>query len=106
AKPLPRLNTAEPQRAIPDDAGAEERRGFFIGKCRRNRMRKRCRNHCTFGVTAVDLIAGETGGQAQIFPAAFAKLALSTCTLQPGDAHSLAGPSGRHTRADTADDAD
>ena len=106
AKPLPRLNPAEPQGAIPDDAGTGGAVPLLQRKIRRNRIGKRGRDHCIFGVPAVDLIAGEAGGQTQIFPAAPAMLTLTTSALQPGDAHSLAGPPDRHTRPDTADDAD
>ena len=59
SEPLTRLDAAQSQGAIADDAGAEQRRGFVIGKARWNGIGKPRRHDRIFRIPAVDLIAGE-----------------------------------------------
>src|SRR5437867_3712298 len=89
-EPLLRTHAAQPQRAETDDSGAEQRRGFGIGKTLRDFHRKRRRHDGKLSVAAVDVETGEPRALAQILPVAPAELAHAARAMQPRDADALA----------------
>ena len=85
----------QPQSAVADQAGAQQRRqrrGIAIGQ----REAVARVGDSEFGVTAVDLITGEARRIAQIFAAAHAEAALAASPAEPGYTDAL-------TNAETGD---
>jgi hypothetical protein len=106
AEALARLDTAEPQGAIPDDAGTQQRCRFLVREPRRQRICVTSRHDRIVRIAAVDLVAGEGRAQAQILPAAQTKLASAAGRLQPGNADPIAFLQIAHIPAQPLDDAD
>ncbi len=94
------------QRAVADEAGAEQRGGLGIAVLRGQREDVAMVGDGVFRVAAVDLVAGEAGAHAQVFAAA---LAIGTHAARPADprhADALAGRETIDAGADRGDDAD
>src|SRR5205807_9622416 len=106
AEPIARLHLAQLERAVADDARAEERRGLGIAEDRRDRVREALRDDRVVGEATVGVISGELGVLAKILPPAPARLAESTGMTKPGDAHTVAGPEAPRARARALDPTD
>ncbi len=81
--------TSELQRAVADQPGAEQRRGFGVAIAVRNRKHVACVGHGVLGIAAVDLVAGEARMVAEIFGALAAIGACAVGIAEPrhADAH-------------------
>ena len=78
------------QRAIADDAGAQQRRQLDVGVPRWQRVRESGWDRGEFGVAAVGVPAGVARLRAEILLAAHTELALPAGMAQPGDADTIA----------------
>jgi hypothetical protein len=85
------------QGAKSDDAGAEQRRGMFVGEILWERVDERFRRYGAFGEASVDRIAGKRRAIAKIFVAGAAVFAGAVGTMQPGYADARARLKARCT---------
>jgi hypothetical protein len=99
------LDLRAAQRAVADDAGAEERRGRLVGENRGDGVRKVLAHQGLLRITAVLVPAGVTRGAAQVLVAAPAVGAGAAGEAQPGDPHALADREPRAARAERLDGA-
>src|SRR5262249_27540668 len=90
AERAPRRTRGPAQRAVADDARAEQRRDFFVGELGWQRIRERFVDDRVFGVAAVVVPAREARFDAQVFVAALAKSADTTRVTQPSNADPIA----------------
>src|SRR5207247_10392400 len=79
-----------PQRAMADQAGAEERRRLLVGVALGNRKAEALVGDGVLGVAAVEVVAGEPGLVAEILAPARAVAAAAVRPSQPGDAQTAA----------------
>src|SRR5581483_419049 len=92
--------TSELQRAIADEAGAQERRGLQIGIAGWQREAESRVGDGVLGVAAVDVISGEAGAVAQVLAIGKAEAAVSAGPAQPGNAYAIADREAAHAMAD------
>jgi hypothetical protein len=83
-KPLTRFDSAEPQRAIANDARAEQRRCILVRKDRWDRVGESRGDDGILRIPAIDLIAGKPRSLAQVFPPACTEFTLFAGPLKPG----------------------
>jgi hypothetical protein len=69
SEPAPAPRLAPAQSAIADDASAKQGSNLRRGYTSRERIDEVFRGHEVFGIAAVDIIASEARGRAQIFVA-------------------------------------
>ncbi len=94
------------QRAMANQAGVHQRRRFAIVESRRHDEAEPLVRHGVFGITAVDLIAGETRPVAQILAAAAAEFANAARPAEPRHADAVADPQPLGAGAEGLDLAD
>ncbi len=95
-----------PQRAVPDDPGAQQRRGRLVVELGRDGVREGLVDHGVLRVTAVGIPPGELGLDAQVLVAPQAEAAPATRVAQPGDADSITGREARRRRPAPLDQPD
>src|SRR5207245_1552502 len=95
------------ERAIADQARAEQRRGFRGRVALRQGKAVAAVGKRKFGVASVDVVAGEARAVAQVFPAPSAIVAIPAGPAEPGHAHALSDAETLRARSpfdDLADD--
>ena len=98
-----RLDLSLLERAVADDASAQQRRSLLVRNAVRERQHVIRLSQQVFGVAAVDVEAGKFSIGAQVFLAALAELALSAGRIQPGQADPLTELALLHARAQRFD---
>src|SRR5262245_3282180 len=91
AEPPARRNVAALERAVTDDARAEQGRRLGVAEDRRHRVCERLRNHRVVGEAAVGVIAGVLRVLAEVLAPAPAGVADAAGPAKPGDTHSIPG---------------
>ena len=91
AQPLSRLDPAEHQRSVPDDAAAQKRRRLLVGERVGEGEHEVAAGRHPFGVPAVHRPAGELGLLAQILEPGSAVVACAVRASQPRQPHTFAG---------------
>jgi hypothetical protein len=91
AQHLAWADAADPQRAVADDPGAQQRRSLDVAQAVRKRIDEVGAGNDTLGIAAVDRPPGELGQLAEVLAAAQAVAAAAACAGQPRQAHPLAG---------------
>ena len=91
AQPLPRLDPAEHQRSVPDDAAAKEGRRLLVREPLGEREHEIAAGSDAFGVPAVHRPAGELGLLAQILEPSSAVVACAVRAPQPRQPDTFAG---------------
>ncbi len=100
------LQTRQPQRAVADGAGAQQRRGLDVGEDSGDGVGERGRHGHQLGVTAVGIAAGGAKVRAEVLIAGEASRAQAAGRIDPGDAHPIAGPEAVDAAAGGHDPAD
>src|SRR5438034_7287125 len=95
-----------PQRAKPDQARTQQRRGRDILELIGKRKTKTRIGHGKFRIAAVDVIAGEPRAIAKIFAAGTAEPAFATSPAQPRNANAIAFAKFLNIAGDLLDPAD
>jgi hypothetical protein len=90
-EPEPLAVAREPERAIADQPGAEERRELQRRVVLRQPEAVARVGNRKLRVAAVQVVAGEAGAQAEVLAAAAAEAAVAVRPAEPGDADALAG---------------
>ena len=90
AQRLAVLNLRQPQRAVPDSPGTQQRRSLEIGETFGNGIGKIFPGNHEFGVAAVHISSSGSKRRAQIFVASPTERAGSACTVYPADADPIA----------------
>jgi hypothetical protein len=83
AKALAGFDLAEAQSPVADDARAEERGSFLIGKYGRDGIGKFLRDRDVFCVATVHMVSGESGIVAEVFFSLLGILAIGLCRVEP-----------------------
>src|SRR6185436_7365667 len=81
----------QPERAVADQPGAEQRRGVVIRKAIGDREAEALVRHGALGIAAIDVIAGELRVLAQVLAARAAVTAGAVGAAEPGDAYPVTG---------------
>ena len=102
----PRRARDRTQRAVADDAGAEQRRDLARRQRRGHAIHERRRRHGVLGEAAVHVPAGEARLEAEVLVAARAEAARAAGAVQPGDPDAIAGAPRRDARPAARDAAD
>ena len=105
-EPAARRQLGPLQRAVADDAGAQQRSRLAVAERRGQPVGERLGDHGVLRVAAVGVPAGEPGLPAQVLPAAAAPPAAAAGAAQPRDADPVAEREPGRARAADVDRAD
>ena len=106
AQPFARLEVRELQRAVANDAGAEQGRSFQVGEIPGERIGKGGGSHHRFRIAAVGMKAREPRPLAEVFQAFAAVYALPAGRIEPRNAHAVTLAKFVHARAQSVHRAD